>query len=301
MTEKQIRRRDFLGGALAAAAAAGPPRLLADDEPFKLRYILASSMYGRLPLADVVEQAPKLACTHIDIWPRKHADHREQMEAMGYEKFADLLRRHGVRLGILTHYDLGPFRLREEMAVARKLGATMLISGGMPPTKSAARAFVEKMKPHVAAAEKRRVVIGIENHGEPPDAIRRFAEVAKSKHLGVALAPYHLPQEPALLARLIGDLGPKLVHFYAWQHGKGCHKKLPKEQELLQMPGRGRLDFVPIVAALRKIRYAGWTSPFMHPVPRGIPILPTAAAVTAEIRRAQKYLNDCLAKTTAAA
>ncbi len=27
--------------------------------------------------------------------------------------------------------------------------------------------------------------------------------------------------------RLIKDIGPKLLHFYAWQHGCGCHKKLP--------------------------------------------------------------------------
>ncbi len=77
----------------------------------------------------------------------------------------------------------------------------------------------------------------------------------------------------------------------------GCMKKLPKEQELLQMPGRGKLDFVPIVGALKKINYNGWTSIFMHPVPRGIPILPTAREVTAEINRSRLYLEDCLKPT----
>jgi hypothetical protein len=33
----------------------------------------------------------------------------------------------------------------------------------------------------------------------------------------------------------------------------------------------------------------------MHPTPRGIPILPTAAEVTAEINRARQYLEDRLA------
>lgn len=69
-------------------------------------------------------------------------------------------------------------------------------------------------------------------------------------------------------------------------------KKLPKEQELLQMPGRGKLNFAPIVEALRKIRYEGFVEIFMHPVPRGIPILPTAKEVTAEINRARKYLQS---------
>ncbi|GAG42036.1 unnamed protein product, partial [marine sediment metagenome] len=115
------------------------------------------------------------------------------------------------------------------------------------------------------------------------------------KHIGIALAPYHLPQDPALIAQLIEDLGDHLVHFYAWQHGAGCHEKRPKEEELLQMPGRGDLDFVPILAALKAIGYGGWTSVFMHPVPRGIPILPTAAEVTAEINLAHGYLETCLA------
>jgi len=56
------------------------------------------------------------------------------------------------------------------------------------------------------------------------------------------------------------------------------------------MPGRGDLDFTPLMAALRDIRYTGWTEIFMHPVPRGIPILKTTKAVTAEINRARKYL-----------
>ncbi|MCA9443401.1 MAG: sugar phosphate isomerase/epimerase, partial [Candidatus Omnitrophica bacterium] len=64
--------------------------------------------------------------------------------------------------------------------------------------------------------------------------------------------------------------------------------------EMKQLPGYGELDFVPILAALKKINYAGWTSIFMHPVPRGIPILPTAAEVTAAINRSREYLEDCL-------
>jgi hypothetical protein len=41
-----------------------------------------------------------------------------------------------------------------------------------------------------------------------------------------------------------------------------CHKKLPKEQELLQLPGRGGLDFVPIISALKQINYRGWIEVF---------------------------------------
>ena len=95
----------------------------------------------------------------------------------------------------------------------------------------------------------------------------------------------------------VEDLGPGLAHFYAWQHGMGCHKKLPKAQELLQMPGRGNLDFTPIVRALKQINFNGFTSIFMHPVPRGIPILEDAVACTAEINRARAYLDKYLERS----
>lgn len=62
------------------------------------------------------------------------------------------------------------------------------------------------------------------------------------------------------------------------------------------MPGRGSLDFAPLLAALREIEYSGFTEIFMHPVPRGIPILEPTAAVTAEINRARDYLTECLKK-----
>ena len=68
-------------------------------------------------------------------------------------------------------------------------------------------------------------------------------------------------------------------------------KPMPKEKELLQLSGRGTLDFGPILKALAAIDYRGWTEVFMHPTPRGIPILPTTAEVTAEINRAREHLD----------
>ena len=48
-----------------------------------------------------------------------------------------------------------------------------------------------------------------------------------------------------MMARLIEDLGNRIKLFYAWQHGMGAATKLPKEQELLQMPGRGASTLPP--------------------------------------------------------
>jgi sugar phosphate isomerase/epimerase len=191
------------------------------------------------------------------------------------------------------------------MRLADRMGCQTIVTGGRGATglrgtelKRAVADFVEKMKPHLAIAAETGVTIAIENHAnnliESPDSLKWLAELRPSEHLAIALAPYHLPQNAADLAELIESLGDAIAVFYAWQHGMGCHQKLPKEQELLQLPGRGELDFAPLLAALRRIKYAGWTEIFMHPYPRGIPILPTAPAVTAEINRSRAYLEALL-------
>jgi sugar phosphate isomerase/epimerase len=272
------------------------------EKPFELNYILASCMYGTLPLAEIVPEVKKIGSERIDIWPRVHGNQREQVESMGNAAFADLLATHGVGLGVSTRFDLGPFGLAEEMAFAQEFGASLIVTGSEGPKdltgeelRAAVADFAEALKPHITAAEKHGITISIENHSsaliESPDSMRWLIEFTNSPHLGIALAPYHLPDDAQLVAKLIADLGQGLALFYAWQHGMGCHEKLPKEQELMQMPGRGSLDFSPILSALKKINYSGWTEIFMHPVPRGIPILDSTADVTDEINRARYYLD----------
>lgn len=304
-----VSRRTFLAQTLTAAAcgAALPSALAAGKGSFRLNYIIASSMYGELPLSEILPDVRKAGADSIDIWPRKHGNQREQMEEMGHDKFAAMLKQHNVKLGMFTRYDLGPFGLQPELKVAKKFGARIIVTGASgpkdlkgPELKKAVGDFVEKLKPHVAAAEEAGVIIAIENHGsnliDSPDSIRWLGELSSSPHLGVALAPYHLPDDAEQQAALIRDLGDKLAHFYAWQHGHGCMTKLPKEEEVLQMPGRGKIDFTVTIKALKDINYTGWTSIFMHPTPRGIPILPTAREVTAEINRARYYLEACAKK-----
>jgi sugar phosphate isomerase/epimerase len=304
----KIGRREFFMSLIAALVADQTKFAVSHgSQTYQLRYIVGSSMYGKIALNDVLSEVRNTGARHIDIWPEYHANHREQIEKMGHEQFANMLKLHQVELGILTHYDLGPFGLQDEMRVAKKLGGSMIICGSRGPgnlkgqtLKMEIRKFIEKMKPHILAAEKTGITIGIENHAnsliDSPDAIRWLAEFTPCRYLGIALAPYHLPQDPLLIAKCITDIGNRLVHFYAWQYGKGCHKKLPKQQELMQLPGRGEMDFMSIIAALKKINYCNWTEVFMHPVPRGISILPTAAEVTSEINNARNYLELCLSR-----
>jgi len=302
-------RREFLASAAVASSgflAAGALHASAAEKTgFKLKYIVGSCMYGYMDLATIVPEVVKTGATALDIWPKVHGNQREQLAEMGEEKFAALLKNHNVQLGCITQYKLGPFNLQDEMKLAARLGCHTMITGGKgpkgltgAPLKAAVKEFIEKMKPQLEVAAETGVTIAIENHGnnliESPDSLKWLAELRPSKHLGVALAPYHLEQDANKLAELIETLGDSLVMFYAWQHGEGCMTKMPKEKELLQMPGRGPLDFAPLLAALRKINYSGWTEIFMHPTPRGLPILDTAGAVTAEINRARSYLGKSL-------
>ena len=307
---RTFSRRQFIG---ATAITALVPAVAAKPN-FCLNYTLSSSMYGTLPLRDILPEVTKTGADTIDIWPRVHGNQREQIEEMGHDVFSKMLQSHKtakgiLRMGCITRYDLGPFGLQKEMAFAKKFGTKIIICGGRgkrglkgAELKTEVKKFAELMKPHLAVAKAAGVTIAIENHSSnlinTPDSLKWLAEFAPSKNLGIALAPYHLETlgvDATNHATLIKALGNRIAMFYAWQHGMSCMKKLPKEKELLQMPGRGKLDFTPILGALKAIDYNGLTSIFMHPVPRGIPILPTATQCTTEINRARVYLDKCLA------
>ena len=302
-----LTRRQVLASAAAVAAGAGRTGFSAASAAaeFQFKYIVGSCMYGYLYLGEILPEVAKCGATHLDIWPKSHGNQREQLADMGEQLFASLLQKHNVSLGCITQYKLGPFGLQNEMKIAQRLGCQTMVTGGSGPRnlkgaelKKAVGDFVEKMKPHLEVAEQTGVTIAIENHGnnliDSPDSLRYLAELRPSENLGIALAPYHLPQDAELIAQLVKDLGGATKVFYAWEHGDGCVKRLPKEQELKQLPAYGPLDFGPIVQALVDTEYSGWTEIFMHPVPRGIPIMETAAQVTSEINKSRTYLSEQL-------
>ncbi|MCA8993543.1 MAG: sugar phosphate isomerase/epimerase [Planctomycetaceae bacterium] len=296
-----ISRRHFLAAVASAAAVSALPVSGAETK-WKPKYILGSCMFGETDVHEIMPEVHKIGATAIDIWPRVHGNQREQLDEMGEDVFRALLEKHDVSLGCITQYKLGPFGLKDEMQLARRFGCPVIVTGAKGPKglsgselKAAVGVFAEQMKPHLEIAEETGVTIAIENHGgnlmDSADALRYLMDLRSSDNLGVALAPYHLDQDPEMLAKLIRDLGDKIAMFYAWQHGMGCMTKLPKEQELLQMPGRGDLDFGPLMTALSEINYQGWFEIFMHPVPRGVPILEPTSAATEEINRARAYLE----------
>lgn len=230
MGEHGFTRREMLGLAVGAMAGVMLPGRAKAEGGFAFRYIVASCMYGKLPLAEILPEVRKTGAEEIDIWPASHGNQREQVAEMGLDKFSAMLAEHKLRCGMITRYDLGCYGLQEEMKVLNLLGGDLMVAGSGnvegPNLKARVQGFIEKMKPHIEVAEEQGVTIAIENHGNQliyePDALRYLAELSPSDRLGIAYAPYHLPQDVALQAQLIKDLGPKLVHFYAWEHGHGC-------------------------------------------------------------------------------
>ncbi len=114
----RIGRREFCMR-LIAVLVAGQAKLAVsqDAQSFQLRYIVGSSMYGRMAISDVLSEVRNAGAICIDIWPEHHANHREQIETMGHEQFAAMLKQYQVELGILTCYDLGPFGLQDEIRI----------------------------------------------------------------------------------------------------------------------------------------------------------------------------------------
>lgn len=217
--QHNITRRGFLTAAAASGLLLARARTAAADVmPFPLHYSLASCMYGTLPLAEILPEVRKTGADNIDLWPANHGNQREQLDEMGVEAYRTLCRQHGVYTAILTRYDLGPFNLHDEMKMAAALGAGIIVTGSRKPVhdeKAGARAFAEDLKPHLDVAAEHGVRIAIENHANAlvhsPDSIRYLADELDTPHAGIALAPYHLPQNPLLIANIIRDLGPRLA------------------------------------------------------------------------------------------
>ncbi|MEM9283623.1 MAG: sugar phosphate isomerase/epimerase [Verrucomicrobiota bacterium] len=299
----------FAGGAVGWAAL-GVGESKAAKEKFEIRYVLSSAMYGDLPLDEVLGEVEKAGAESVDIWRLRHANHREQIAEMGDEVFQDLLKKYGASMSITSLYPLGPFKQDDEMRWVRKNGGHMTVcgSGRMGPpdpvgaeAKQQMKGFFEKLKPHYELAEELGVTMAIENHKNAalssPDSIRYFVELNPSKSVGIAFAPHHLYDAVEDIPALIRDCGKENLPFiYFQEHHLSSKQEMAKVQELKQMPGFGSLDYVPILTALKEVQFDGLAEIFMHPTPRGTPILPTAERITDVINLSRDYIDECFAK-----
>jgi len=304
----KANRRAFLQTLAAASLAPALPAIAA-ARPFKLQYLLSSALYGDMKLAQVLPEVKPAGCVGLDLWGKQHATHREEVDAMGVDAFEALLKKHDVRLICSTRYPLGPFGLQPEMPLVKRLGGSLIVCASKGPkdvTGAAAKAgikeFLELMKPHADKAAEHGITLAIENHAAAllytPDSIRYWAELNTHPALGVAFAPHHLHEHVAEMPKLIRELGSRNLPFvYFQEYGIGSKQTVAKEIELQQLPGFGTLDYKPVVRALREVGFKGYVEIFMHPTPRGIPILPTVPEVTAAINMSRAYVEKCLKET----
>jgi sugar phosphate isomerase/epimerase len=184
----------------------------------------------------------------------------EVEKRLGASGLKQLLSKHRLSLAAVTTYNLPPTRYARLLG---ELGGGLLVReskyGKVTDLHGQMTAFLETLKPDLAAAEENNYRVAIENHRvallDTLDSIRLFVEMtAPYPRLGIALAPYHLQAAKISVEDAIRAAGSKLFFIYAWQHAEG----------LAQLPGIGSADFRPWLNALTEIGYTGCTNAFMH-------------------------------------
>jgi len=299
-------RRQFLSTLAAAAALTQSFPLSAATPSLKLKYLLASALFGDMPLHAILPEVGRTGCSGIDLWCKPHGTQREQAQELGIDQLIELLKQHSVNPVCLTQYPLGPFALEPEMKVLHQLGGELIVTGPRGPRnltgeelKKAIRHFLKELQPHADKAAELGITIAIENHANSllhhPDSLRYWAEFNQHPALGVAFAPHHLHEHVDQIPLLIRELGAANLPFiYFQEYGIGSQQKVAKKIELQQLPGQGTLDYAPILRTLREIEFHGWAEIFMHPTPRGVPILPTAEEISAVLNQSRTHLEAIL-------
>lgn len=294
------------GSALASVLPARAAR-----PPLCLKYLLSSALYGDMKLEQVLPEVAAAGCAGLDLWGKPHATHREQVDEIGVDAFEAMLEKHGVRLVCSTRYPLGAFGLQPEMPFVKRLGGRLLVCASKGPrnvvgaeARAGIKEFLELMKPHADTAAEHGITIAIENHANAllysPDSIRCWAELNTHPALGVAFAPHHLHEHVEEMPALIRELGAKNLPFiYFQEYGIGSKQTVAKEIELQQLPGYGTLDYKPILEALRDVGFNGYVEIFMHPTPRGVPMLPAPGEITAAINRSRDHIEGLLKEVNA--
>lgn len=232
--------------------------------PWRMRLTLSSVMYPELPIEQVCERAVQLGFEALDIWcPFDRCKHLDDVQQrLGADGLRDLLAKHRLSLGSFSVYGAGFPKYADLIG---KFGGGVAVReseyGQFKPEELTAkmRAFFEKLKPVSDLAAEKGARLAIENHGsallDGLDTLKAFVDLNPApRHVGVALAPYHLQARKASVEDAVRICGAQLLFFYAWQKGDGFN----------QLPGHGPTDFTPWLEALAGIHYAGPVSPFMH-------------------------------------
>ena len=288
-----IDRRALLAGAAcgaglaASARAPGAAEFAAPGSRWKMKLATSTIQYSKLPIEQACQRIAALGFEGIDIWSA-HAgcphldDVQKRLGAAGLKK---LLAAHKLKLFSFSVYRGGYARyaklLGESGGGVAVRGSTREARPGELTAKM--KAFLEGLKPEIELAEKYDSCVAIENHGgallTALDSFKAFVDLNRSPRVGLALAPYHLQRIKASVTEAIAIAGKHLLFFYAWQNETGTG----------QLPGIGKTDCVPWLAALAKADYRGYVNPFMHHEPK-------PDEMSAALAKSRDYLRACYDK-----
>jgi len=247
----------------------------------------SSIQYSKLPIETACERIAALGFEAIDIWsPHANCPHLDDVQKrLGGAGLKKLLAAHKLKLFSFSVYRGG---YRKYAKLLGESGGGVAVRGSSKRVKPAEvtakmKAFLESMKGEADLAGELNSYIAIENHGgallNSLDSFKAFVDLNKHPRLGIALAPYHLQGIKASVPKAIEISGKQLLFFYAWQRAKGT----------AQLPGIGKTDCTPWIAALAKADYQGCVNPFMHHEP-------APDEMSAALATSRKYLLDCYKK-----
>ena len=279
------------GGHVLAAAKAVAPKAKRPAGRWKMKLSTSSIHYSKLPIEKACERIAALGFEGIDIWSAHagcpHLD--DVQKRLGGDGLKKLLARHKLKLFCFSVYRGGYARYARLLGEAGGGVAIHGSAGGARPAELTAKmkAYLEGLKGEIALAEKYNSYVAVENHGGSLlgslDSFKAFVDLNKSPRVGIALAPYHLQRIKASVGEAIAIAGKQLLFFYAWQRAGGT----------AQLPGIGKTDFVPWIAALAKANYRGYVNPFMHHEPK-------PDQMSAALAKSRDYLKACYAKAVPA-
>lgn len=249
-----------------------------------MRLSTSTIHFMQLPIEQACEEIARLGFEAVDIWSAHegcpHLD--DVLNRLGPDCLKGLLAKHKLKLFAFSVYSGGYKRYAELLA---KVGGGVAVQGSSGAVKpeeltSKMKQFIESLKPLMELAEQNKSYLAVENHGnallDTLDSFKAFVDINKSKHLGIALAPYHLQVINASVPEAIRICDRQLLFFYAWQRAEGNE----------QLPGVGPTDMAPWIEALAKVRYRGYVNPFMH----GHVDVETMAV---NLGKSRDYLKDC--------
>jgi len=225
-------------------------------------FATASILYGQQPLDVACREIASVGVRHLDLW---HVTNWCEHLRDGPDAVTRLLERYKLRLLALSAYGAPPEALTQHLETLQRLGGTVLVTMSARPDVSVAD-YAEQIRPLVATATALGVSLAIENHADRCiDSIASMVELTErlpEAGLSIALAPIHLYNRDERTEDAIRALPGRVGLFYLWDWGaKGLGDwKNPAEQFV----GTGRIDFHPVLRALRETGYTRPLNIFAH-------------------------------------